>query len=894
MKTVGSVSLALCVGLFVACRAGATDRVRFISHRGESLDAPENTLAAFRLAVERRTGGFECDVYLTADNEIVCIHDATTTRTTGTNLTVSASTLAQLRALDAGSWKGAQFAGARIPTLDEALTLARDGFEIYVEIKCGTEILPRLIEVLAAEPTATPERVVFIAFSTSVIAALRQQLPAYRAYWLSNLSTNASGVFTPSAASVVATLQATGASGVDVRDHAALDAVYVSAVKGAGYSLHVWTVDSAPRATALAELGVDTITSNCGAVLAAQLAAASSTAPVIHWSFDGSPTNGGCGGPYYDATLYGSPVYMNGLVGQGLWLDGVDDYVSVPCRLSDRGTISLWYKPETFFNHNTIFDNPVHENKWEMWFYSDGRLRFRVNTDGSGDIEYPGVNSLNGSNHWYHIALVWERGGTNAVWLYVNGVEQGADALTTWVTPGALFYLGGGNSGNTKGRGVVDEVRVYGAALSAAQIRALHENVASQAPVVRWTFDGSAANSGTGGARYNAVLNGGPAYAGGVGQADRSLALDGEDDFVVVPYRLPERGTVALWYRPEQFYETNTVFDNAANAEWWKLGIDATGTVVFRTSNDTYGCPVSYSGLNSLNGSNRWYHLAAVWDAAASNTALYVNGQLRAAATNTTGTAWRVPGTVFYLGGGHAGNPFGRGRAADVRLYEAPLTAMQVRAVLQERDEAVFLPFEDSGADRAGGDHDAILSGVPKFAKGAIGQALSTLGAGGATNNAAIPYALTEEGTITLWYYARGPWYNHQTIFDNSANADWWEMWIYNTGVLAFRLRNDGSGDVRYDLDNLCGPNNWYHLSVTWSRAADVVRLYVDGVERASDPIGAGWAVPGNMIYLGGHVGNTPGNGLWDEVRIFNRALIAEEIAPLAELPPRGTVLRVQ
>ena len=58
-------------------------------------------MAAFRLAVAREPAGFECDVSRTADNEIVCIHDATTTRTTGTNLTVAASTLAELKALDA-------------------------------------------------------------------------------------------------------------------------------------------------------------------------------------------------------------------------------------------------------------------------------------------------------------------------------------------------------------------------------------------------------------------------------------------------------------------------------------------------------------------------------------------------------------------------------------------------------------------------------------------------------------------------------------------------------------------------------------------------------------------------------------------------------------------------
>ena len=77
---------SICVCLAQVSRA---ENIRFISHRGESYDAPENTMAAFQLAVDRQTAGFECDVYLTADNEIVCMHDATTTRTTDGSLTVA-------------------------------------------------------------------------------------------------------------------------------------------------------------------------------------------------------------------------------------------------------------------------------------------------------------------------------------------------------------------------------------------------------------------------------------------------------------------------------------------------------------------------------------------------------------------------------------------------------------------------------------------------------------------------------------------------------------------------------------------------------------------------------------------------------------------------------------
>jgi glycerophosphoryl diester phosphodiesterase len=102
--------------LFVVS-AAAGDRARaveIIAHRGESADAPENTLAAFRLAWERRVTAIELDVHLTKDDRLVVCHDADTKRTTGETLTIAKSTLADLRTLDAGRWKGERWTGGRL------------------------------------------------------------------------------------------------------------------------------------------------------------------------------------------------------------------------------------------------------------------------------------------------------------------------------------------------------------------------------------------------------------------------------------------------------------------------------------------------------------------------------------------------------------------------------------------------------------------------------------------------------------------------------------------------------------------------------------------------------------------------------------------------------------
>jgi len=110
-------------------------RPLIIAHRGSSASAPENTLAAFSLALEQGVDAIECDVRLTKDNHLVVIHDATLNRTTNGTGYVRDHTREELDALDAGSWFHRRFAGERIPTLDTVLSLVDGKKGVNVEIK---------------------------------------------------------------------------------------------------------------------------------------------------------------------------------------------------------------------------------------------------------------------------------------------------------------------------------------------------------------------------------------------------------------------------------------------------------------------------------------------------------------------------------------------------------------------------------------------------------------------------------------------------------------------------------------------------------------------------------------------------------------------------------------
>ena len=106
-----------------------------IAHRGASGEAPENTMAAFAMAVEQGAHVVELDVHMSADGYPVVIHDQTLDRTTSGHGMVRETTLAELRKLDAGAWFDRRFAGERVLTLEEVVAWAKDRVALAIEIK---------------------------------------------------------------------------------------------------------------------------------------------------------------------------------------------------------------------------------------------------------------------------------------------------------------------------------------------------------------------------------------------------------------------------------------------------------------------------------------------------------------------------------------------------------------------------------------------------------------------------------------------------------------------------------------------------------------------------------------------------------------------------------------
>jgi glycerophosphoryl diester phosphodiesterase len=234
-----------------------------VAHRGASFDAPENTLAAFNLAWEQGADAIEGDFYLTADQQIVCIHDKTTKRTAGVELKVADSTLDQLRQLEYGAWKSEKFQGEPIPTLDQVLATVPALRQVFIEVKCGAEIVPHMKRAFEQSALAR-DQIVVISFNEDVIAETKSQIPDIAAFWLTGYKQDEeTGQWAPDLPQVLNTLEKTRADGLDTQaEMKVLDPTFVQSLRDKGYAVHTWTVDDPDQALALRHLGVDSITTN--------------------------------------------------------------------------------------------------------------------------------------------------------------------------------------------------------------------------------------------------------------------------------------------------------------------------------------------------------------------------------------------------------------------------------------------------------------------------------------------------------------------------------------------------------------------------------------------------------------------------------------------------------
>jgi len=241
--------------------AEAATRPLVIAHRGASADAPENTIAAFELALEQEADGIELDVHLSADEHPVVIHDFTLERTTDGAGPVSDHTVRELKRLDAGGWRDRRFRGQRVQTLQEVLERFRDRARFWVELKGGSALYPGIEErvVSLLEIYDVVDRALVQSFDHEAIARIRATSPEIRV-----------GALVAQAPLDAALLRPGAANAICPGAHLLTEEV-LSAIRGAGLECYVWTVNEPAQMDRLVGWGVNGIITDRPGVLRARL-----------------------------------------------------------------------------------------------------------------------------------------------------------------------------------------------------------------------------------------------------------------------------------------------------------------------------------------------------------------------------------------------------------------------------------------------------------------------------------------------------------------------------------------------------------------------------------------------------------------------------------------------
>ncbi len=646
---------------------------------------------------------------------------------------------------------------------------------------------------------------------------------------------------------------------------------------------------------------------------------------VGNWSMDE-----GFGSTAYDATTYqnnGSlgggtaanmPQWTQGKVGGALSFDGVNDYVDAGNgaslnALADTMTIEAWIKP------NSII--PTYPAFIQKYSVGDGWILTAVSTinggktlfliDGTSIYRYSGNNALTVGS-WTHVVYI--KDGSN-LHCYINGALSDG---TSSGDPSALgtntqnLKIGTGQTGYFDG--TIDDVRIYNRALSASEIR-YHYNRGG--PVAQWSFD-----EGSGSVAYDATEsnNDGTLYGGmatstadgsgwKAGKYGSALAFDGVNDYVDVGnsnsiMNLTGEFSIEFWTKVNNFTAITGLvssFDKF-NGYGWGIPVSSSGNKLElrRSYGVQYLQDIAVSGTLQT---GTWYHIVGLYDG--TYLKIYVDGVLFGTPKAVTSTAFiKGTGITATIGRAYPGDYF-NGLIDDVRIYSYARTpdeialdynagfAAKVGGTWDFNQGQVGYWAMDEGTgqtayDISGNNNNGTLGASTSTGtddptwttQGKVGGALQfdgvddyvNAGSGASLN---IP---ASDFTIEAWIKPNNASAAQAIVGKVAFSPNSWGLY-QNVGKFVFQFRGTGAS-VDTLANAVYGVGTWYH--VVGVRTGNVNNLYINGIVQTDADTSTDIPSTGTKNFIFGKRTSTDDdyyfNGLMDEVRIYNRALSAEEI----------------
>lgn len=664
---------------------------------------------------------------------------------------------------------------------------------------------------------------------------------------------------------------------------------------------------------------------------------------VTYWSFDGATVSGTVvtdrSGSGNTANLQSGPSTTEGVVGQAISFDGSNDYISSTNGFSNpqNFSVSFWFKTSVASGHKIIGTESdatgTGSSSYDRQFYigTDGKLYFGWYSGSFNTIV--STDTLN-DDKWHYVTGTHASGGGGV--LYVDGVSQGtaandAESYVGYWRLGSYKLTSWTNASDGYFTGQVDEVRIYNRSLSAAEQAYIYNRTkpAGSGSVAKsvtnmnglvgdWDFDDCDActtvadrsGRGNNGTMYDATGSPDPVNLHTTGKLGNGATFDGTKYYVDAgnnsTLNITGAITISAWIKANTIARSAVVAKDFTDVRGYMFGMDTAGEVYLEKDGSIF--------LNSgaTMSAGRWNHIALTFDGA--DWATWLNGAKQGLVSDPVGIPSQTTTSLTIGRRNYTGvESYFDGSIDEVKIYNRGLSEAEIKNLYNStRKILVNVPQKDlvkdglvgnwsfngpdmSGVtviDRGSGGNNGTLTGGVATTEGIIGQGLHLDG----TNDyvtMADHASLDLTGSITM-----STWLRH--------SSDTFKAWeaIFTKGDSAYRLHLCGNTDfcggpvallnaieAAFSGTSCSGngvtstvvpvTNRWYFVTVVYD--GSTIKMYVDGALDAQVSCTGTVTANGFAVNIGENSDQTGRywNGDIDDVRLYNRALSADEVLKL-------------
>jgi len=667
---------------------------------------------------------------------------------------------------------------------------------------------------------------------------------------------------------------------------------------------------------------------------------------VGYWTFNGTDISGTTAydrsGKGNNGALTNGPTKVMGKLGQGLYFDGVNDYVDISNPgLGSAFTISAWVKVSGLATKRPLYgeyEPTTNDARNFIQTSTDGKPAFDQWRPGGGAAISPS-SLVNGK--WYLLTGV--QTANNFRTLYVDGVAVATSSEVYSGNTPTVFSIGRRYvvpSGDTFFKGIIDDMRLYNRALSASEVAALYklgtatvnaskvstpkDNLASGL-VGYWTFNGTDISGTTAydrsGKGNNGTLTNSPTkVAGKLGQG-LSL-IDTLSKYIEIPdtsaLRLTGGGTITAWIKPNSLNAiAATIVDkgttNTSTTDGYRFNITTSGQIGIRVNANT-----ATKSTDNAYSFGKWTFAVGVIKPDGS-VALYSNG---VNVTGTPGSAVLPPDTTGVMRIGARATGTDRnfdGVIDDVHIYNRALSASEVVALYKLGTATVnaanktglvgYWSFDNSDIngttayDRSGKGNNGTLTNGPTKVAGKLGQGLNFNGTNyvnvGDPVNGSLDF--TSSFSMSFWMKcsyisASGQAIAGKSYAQSISSGGGYGFRIDSgTNLLGFQVRDSVGGLVVSNSINAINDGKWHHVVGVRNHPGNTSYLYVDGVSNDTDVGSVATYASAIPFGLGARYRITSSDwvdtvlvaayrGIIDDMRVYGRPLSASEVSALYKL----------